>query len=73
MRHKITRSRTVLALALFLILTLAACGGGAPVEEQTEPTGSSALLGDLTSLDDLRSLFNQEVGSVRLTLLLSPT
>ena len=47
MRRKITRSRTVLALALFLTLTLAACGGddgdaatptAPPVPENRAPT-----------------------------------
>ena len=49
MRHKITRSKTVLAVALVLMLTLAACGGGddgtptsaAPTATSAAPTATS--------------------------------
>jgi hypothetical protein len=58
------RNMRVVAAALGTLLLL---GGYFP------PAGAASTLGDLKGVDELRSLFNNDVGKVRLVLLLSPT
>jgi hypothetical protein len=57
--------RAALAIAAVVILAAAGCGGS------TER--SSGTLKDLRSVDQLKSLFNEESGQPRLILLISPT
>jgi hypothetical protein len=57
--------RAALAIAAVVILAAAGCGGS------TER--SSVTLKDLRSVDQLKSLFNEESGQPRLILLISPT
>lgn len=51
-------------LLVLLSLGLASCGGG---------SGDDQALSDLTSVDELRTEFNENRGEPRLLLLLSPT
>ena len=57
----------VIAVALAAMLVLAGCGAS----EATESSHGS--LGELQDTEELRTLFNQEDGQIRLVLLLSPT
>ncbi len=56
--------------ALLLVLSLAA---PAPVVPAPPPSYAPNTLHELGSVEQLRDLFNQEKGQVRLVLLLSPT
>jgi protein involved in sex pheromone biosynthesis len=72
-------ARTLAALAA--VLVLAGCTTGSDEEGATGTTTNSTrsadqtgfVLTDLASLDQLRTLFNNDEGSPRLLLLLSPT
>ena len=67
---------TVATIALVAALTLAGCGG-----QSSEGAGTTARasgesdmrLVDLTSVQQLRAAFNEDRGTPRLILLLSPT
>ena len=68
-----------LAFVTFALI-LAACDGGdgptatAPVPTSTiAPIHMTVTLKDTTSLEDLRELFNRDLGQTRIVLLLSPT
>lgn len=54
--------------AFATVLLLAGCGGTSPVEESAR--GS---ISDLQDIEQLRTMFVQDDGEVRLFLLLSPT
>jgi len=61
----------VVAAALGTLLVL---GGYFPSTSAYAPVATTApRLSDLKGVDELRSLFNNDVGKVRLVLLLSPT
>jgi len=65
------RTMRVVAAALVLLLLVA---GHGPVSRGYAPIVSAApQLADLKGVDELRTLFNKDVGKVRLVLLLSPT
>ena len=54
--------------------TLLLSGGYLPSADPYAPVATAArTLTDLKGVDELRSLFNDDVGKVRLVLLLSPT
>ncbi len=57
----------VIAVALAAMLVLAGCGAS----EATESSRGS--LGELQDTEELRTLFNQDDGQIRVVLLLSPT
>lgn len=67
------RSKSIIiTIFSFISLVLVACG----VETQApavEELNSTAALTDIASVDELQSMFNQDTGSTRLVLLLSPT
>ena len=44
-----------------------------PVDAASSPAASRATLTDLRSVDDLKTLFNADIGKTRLVLLVSPT
>ena len=61
----------VMAAAFGILLLL---GGYFPFTGGYAPVATAApKLSDLKGVDELRSLFNADVGKVRLVLLLSPT
>jgi hypothetical protein len=65
------RNMRVVAAALGTLLLL---GGYFPPAGASAPVATAAsTLRDLKGVDELRSLFNNDVGKVRLVLLLSPT
>ena len=79
----LTRSRrSRLALPTLLVaaaLGLAGCGGSdgstasqGELPAAAEPSQGATLI-DVTSVDDLRTRFNTDIGQPRLVLLLSPT
>ena len=54
--------------------TLLLVGGYFPSTRAYAPVGTAApRLSELKGVDELRTLFNNDVGKVRLVLLLSPT
>ncbi len=57
----------VITAALATMLLLAACGTSAT---EDSPLGS---ISDLQDLEQLRTMFSQDDGEIRLVLLLSPT
>ncbi len=75
-----------LGIAILLFLT-SGCSGGEPASRApfsevgpsptvSSPSGAYApvgTLGDLNSVGDLSALFNEDEGSIRIVLLLSPT
>jgi hypothetical protein len=65
------KNMRVVAAALGTLLLL---GGSFPSAGASAPVATAApTLTDLKGVDELRSLFNSDVGKVRLVLLLSPT
>jgi len=65
------RNMRVMAAALGTLLLL---GGYVPSTGAYAPVAPAApKLSDLKGVDELRALFNGDVGKVRLVLLLSPT
>jgi hypothetical protein len=65
------KNMRVMAAALAALLLL---GGYFPPARASAPVATAAsTLKDLKGVDELRSLFNNDVGKVRLVLLLSPT
>lgn len=54
-------------LLVFVILV------GHPAAQQATPTPAAPTLTDLTDLEQLRALFNQQRDTPRLLLLISPT
>ena len=65
------KNMRVVAAALGALLLL---GGSFPSAGASPPVATAApTLTDLKGVDELRSLFNSDVGKVRLVLLLSPT
>ena len=71
-----TRRRLALVVLLAAVLAVAGCGSSSD-ETRTPTTRSSTQdgvqLADLTSVEQLRTRFNDERGAPRLILLLSPT
>jgi outer membrane lipoprotein SlyB len=75
----VTRRRAS-ALAVAVSLALAGCSTGSDNEAEAATTSSTrsteqgnVRLTDLTSVEQLRTRFNDDRGSARLLLLLSPT
>ena len=74
-----TRRRPALVVLLAAVLAVAGCGSGSSDETGTpRPTTPSSKqdgvqLTDLTSVEQLRTRFNEDRGAPRLILLLSPT
>ena len=73
-----TRPLATSVLALVAAaLAIAGCGGGGSTDGATPATSSSerdgVRLTDLTSVEQLRTRFNDDRGTPRLILLLSPT
>ena len=80
------RTGLVVAVGMTLAVVLAACGGGTQVAGSGGDVGATltppaipttddqmtVTLKDLTSLEDLRDLFNRDLGQTRILLLLSP-
>ena len=65
------RNARVVAAALGTLLVV---GGYFPSTGAFAPVATAApKLSDLKGVDELRTLFNNDVGKVRLVLLLSPT
>ena len=61
-------------VAAFLLGALLCLGGGFyPGHSDVRIATAAPRLGDLKGIDELRSLFNSDIGQVRLVLLLSPT
>jgi hypothetical protein len=60
----------IVAAGLGVLLLL---GGYLPSTNTYAPVAAVPKLADLKGFDELRSLFNNDVGKVRLVLLLSPT
>ncbi len=61
---------------LMVMLSLAGCGTGSGDDEpSTTPSTNQGAIGltDLTSIEQLRTLFNADRATPRLLLLLSPT
>ena len=72
------RRRLALVVLLAAVLAVTGCGSGSSDETETPTTPSSKQDGvqqltDLTSVEQLRTRFNDERGAPRLILLLSPT
>ena len=70
------RRRLTLVVLLAAVLAVTGCGSGSSDETETPTTPSSkqdgVQLTDLTSVEQLRTRFNDERGAPRLILLLSP-
>jgi hypothetical protein len=70
-RVVLMKEMRVVAAALGTLLLL---GGYFPSSGASAPVATApSTLRDLKGVDELRSLFNNDVGKVRLVLLLSPT
>ena len=71
------RRRLALVVLLAAVLAVAGCGSDSSDETGTPTTRSSkrdgVQLTELTSVEQLRTRFNDERGAPRLILLLSPT
>lgn len=70
-QHRFTRPIFVALFAVGLAFNGVAVRSTPVVEPQAATT--AATLQDLRGVDELKSLFNRDGGSVRLVLLLSPT
>ena len=69
-----SRSKSLsLAVFVFISLVLVACDGTRIQVSTIDGLSSSAVITDIASVDELQSMFNQDAGSTRLVLLLSPT
>ncbi len=64
------RKSLVITAAFVALLLLAGCGGSAAEETVL---GSITELQDLEDVEQLRAMFGQDDGEIRLVLLLSPT
>ena len=64
------RKSLVITAAFVTMLLLAGCGGSAAEEPAV---GSISDLQDLEDVEQLRAMFGQDDGEIRLVLLLSPT
>ncbi len=62
-------SKSTLAVASFMVVAFLAVSCSGPVATQR----LSGSLTDLQDIEELGTLFNQDDGSIRLVLLLSPT
>lgn len=71
--HRLRRLRRLLVPSLTLALVSSACTpsgtGSAAAQDHSKPTS----VRELTSIDALRESFNEDAGSTRLVLLVSPT
>lgn len=79
MTKLLTRSAGLSTLLVAAALGLAGCGGSdgstasqGELPAAAEPSQGATLI-DVTSVDDLRTRFNADIGQPRLVLLLSPT
>ena len=61
-----------LIVILSLIILLTACTSGTLIFTSGEATDATSLA-DIADIEELKSVFNQEAGAVRILLLLSPT
>ena len=64
---------THLSSLVFSVLTLISLVGGPSRTGDVSRLVAAASLADLQGVDELKALFNRDVGKVRLVLLLSPT
>jgi hypothetical protein len=69
-RGRACRSRGRLLALLVLLLAMPACTFG---KSSSGATATGAKVAELRSVSDLQERFNQDIGTVRLILLLSPT
>jgi len=71
----IVKTAGLLLVSLVILVGAASVGRGLPGEflDRFSELGAPATLTDLTSVDQLRSAFNQADGTPRLILLFSPT
>ena len=60
-----TRLRCLFAMLAFVVIV--------GLSRSTIDVGAAPRLDDLRGVDELKTLFNRDVGKVRLVLLLSPT
>ena len=69
--------RLLVPSVIWFALIVSACSGGGTSSPPSSATignqGTVARLGELTSIDELRNAFNDDAGSTRLILLVSPT
>ena len=71
MGHLLTKILRLLLPGIILLMLLAACTTTSEQLEETDDVMNE--LQDLGSLDDFKTLFNEDAGVPRLVLLLSPT
>ena len=64
---------THLSRLVFSVLTLISLVGGPSTTGGVSRLVAAPSLADLKGVDELKALFNRDVGKVRLVLLLSPT
>jgi len=64
---------THLSSLVFSVLTLISLVGGPSTTGDVSRLVAAPSLADLQGVDELKALFNRDVGKVRLVLLLSPT
>jgi len=69
------RRMILTAIAGAVVLLAAACSDPASSGSSGDDPGgaSDAPVGEIRSIDDLRSVFNEDAGSIRLVLSMSPT
>ena len=74
-RHRASGQGHRAALVMLPALLLAACGSNElpPVTNASPPEQPRAVVHDLSSIQDLRDRFEEDAGSTRLVLLISPT
>ena len=61
----------LLIISLFIVVGAAACSGGFGVPADSEVVSTS--LQDIDDIQTLKQVFNEDTGSIRIILLLSPT
>jgi hypothetical protein len=64
---------SLIALALIVSACTGSDTGSSPRSRPTGDLGTPATVRELTSIDTLRGAFNDDAGSTRLMLIISPT